>query len=137
MAKLKTISGKIFISLLEKTLDRRPCQIHVSVSHHMLPAEISSQQHTSFSLEREEKISQPPRFSPAVQLQWQVLQPSTGVSKPKGLSFPEALNPVPEAVHAGCSTLSLLQVMPSKAWMGCLQHVMQPYSYSCTTAFLH
>lgn len=49
MAKLKTISGKIFISLLEKTLDRRPCQIHVSVSHHMLPTEISSQQHISFS----------------------------------------------------------------------------------------
>lgn len=46
MAKLKTISGKTFISFLEKTLDRS-CQIHVLVSNHMLSTEISSQQRIS------------------------------------------------------------------------------------------
>lgn len=46
MAKLKTISGKTFISFLEKALDRS-CQIHVLVSNHMLSTEISSQQRIS------------------------------------------------------------------------------------------
>lgn len=46
MAKLKMISGKTFISLLEKTLDRS-CQIHVLMSNHMLSTEIRSQQHIS------------------------------------------------------------------------------------------